>query len=101
MTIDSAAPSGQFAALVKKSWMMLPYIDPALPPTRSGVTYSPTVGMKHHEEAGDHAGQAERQRHPPEPLHGRRAQVGRGFEERGSIRCRPARIGNATNGIQT
>ena len=47
ITSDIAAPSGQFAALVKKSWIRLPYIEPALPPTRSGVTYSPTVGMKH------------------------------------------------------
>ena len=33
-------------ARVKKSWIRLPYMAPVDPPTSSGVTYSPTVGMK-------------------------------------------------------
>src|SRR5690349_9380398 len=42
MIIERADPSGQFAARVKKSWTRLPYIVPLVPPTSSGVTYSPT-----------------------------------------------------------
>src|SRR4029079_4195727 len=40
ITSESAAPNGQLAAFVKKSWIRLPYIPPLLPPTSSGVTYS-------------------------------------------------------------
>ena len=81
ITSDIAAPSGQFAALVKKSWIRLPYIEPALPPTRSGVTYSPTVGMKHMKNPAITPGRLRGSDHPPEAPQRGRPEVGRGFEE--------------------
>ena len=101
ITSDIAAPSGQFAALVKKSWIRLPYIEPALPPTRSGVTYSPTVGMKHMKKPaitpGRLKGRATRQKR----CSGVDPRSAAASKSVGSIRCRPARMGSATNGIQT
>jgi hypothetical protein len=87
--------------LVKKSWTRLPYIDPALPPTSSGVTYSPTVGMKHMKNPAITPGRLSGRTTRQKRCTGVDPRSAAASKRLGSIRCRPARIGNATNGIQT
>src|SRR5262245_13362737 len=101
MIIDRAEPSGQLAALVKKSWMMLPYIDPLLPPTSKGVMYSPIVGMNTRKNAaatpGMLSGRVTR-RNWPAGLAPRSAAAS---SSSGRTRDRAARIGSTANGIHT
>src|SRR5215204_4014829 len=101
ITNDMAAPSGQFAALVKKSWIRLTYIEPALPPTRSGVTYSPTVGMKHMKNPAITPGRLNGSTTRQKRRSGGEPRSAAASKSVVSIRCRPARIGNDTNGTQT
>ena len=48
---DSAAPMGQLLTRANWTWMRFAIMAPSGPPTRAGVTKSPTVGMNINRDA--------------------------------------------------
>ena len=81
-TTATAEATGQSLLAKNSVQSVWPIISVCEPPSRSGMTNSPTIGMKQSSAPATTPGARQRQRHQPERLPARAAEIGRGFEQR-------------------
>ena len=77
-----AEATGQSLLAKNSIHSVCPIIRVSEPPSRSGMTNSPAIGMKQSSAPAATPGQRQRQRHQPERLPARTAEIGRRFQQR-------------------